>query len=61
LHREPSNIFEVTHSSNAKKRAVKIEIRKKYLPNYVRYSDKPAHELPGSERPCTKFCSKTAL
>jgi hypothetical protein len=46
LHEEPSNIFEVTHSSNAKKRAIKIEMRKKYLPNYVRYSDKLAHDLP---------------
>jgi hypothetical protein len=46
LHEEPSNIFEVTHSSNAKKRAIKIEIRKKYLPNYVRYSDKLAQDLP---------------
>jgi hypothetical protein len=46
LHEEPSNIFGVTHSSNAKKRAIKIEMRKKYLPNYVRYSDKLAHDLP---------------
>jgi hypothetical protein len=46
LHEEPSSIFEVTHSSNVKKRAVKIEIRKKYLPNYVRYSDKLAEDLP---------------
>jgi len=53
LHKEPSNIFEVTHSSNVKEGAIKIEKRKKYLPNYVRYSDKLAHDLPGSERPCT--------
>jgi hypothetical protein len=46
LHEKPSNIFEVTHSSNAKKRAIKIEIRKKYLPNYVRYSDKLPQDLP---------------
>jgi hypothetical protein len=39
-------VLRVTHSSNAKKRAVKIEIRKKYLPNYVRYSDKLAQDLP---------------
>jgi hypothetical protein len=57
LDKEPSN----TPSSNVKERARKIEKRKKYLPNYVRYSDKLAHDLPGSERPCTKFCSKTAL
>jgi hypothetical protein len=61
LHKEPSNIFEVTHSSNVKEEAIKIEKRKKYLPNYVRYSDKLAHDLHGSHRPCTKFCSKTAL
>jgi hypothetical protein len=45
-----------------KERARKIKKeKKKYLPNYVRYSDKVAHDLPGSERPCTKFCSKTTL
>jgi hypothetical protein len=47
LDKEPSNIFEVTHSSNVKERAIKIEKRKKYLPNYVRYSDKLAHDLAG--------------
>jgi hypothetical protein len=36
-----------------KEGAIKIEKRKKYLPNYVRYSDKLAHDLPGSERPYT--------
>ncbi len=42
------------------KRAIKIEIRKKYLPNYVRYSDKLAQDLPWSERRrATKICSKT--
>jgi len=61
LHKEPSNIFEVTPSSNVKERAKTIEKRKKDLPNYVSYSDKPAHDLPGSERLCTKLCSKTAL
>jgi hypothetical protein len=37
LRKEPSNIFEVTHSSNVKEGAIKIEKRKKYLPNNVRY------------------------
>jgi hypothetical protein len=36
LHKEPSNIFAVTHSSNVKEGAIKIEKRKKYLPNYVK-------------------------
>jgi hypothetical protein len=43
--------LDVTHSSNPKERARKIEIRKKYLPNYVRYSDEWALDLPGSEMP----------
>jgi hypothetical protein len=63
LHKEPSNIFEVTHSSNVKERAIKIEERKKYLRNYVRYSDKLAHDLPGSERKglAPNFVHKRAL
>ncbi len=61
LHKESSNIFEVTQSSNAKERAIKIEVRNKYLPNYGKYSDKLARDLPWSERPCAKFCSKTVL
>jgi hypothetical protein len=46
LHKESSNIFEVTQSSNAKERAIKIEVRNKYLPNYGKYSDKLARDLP---------------
>jgi hypothetical protein len=61
LHKEPSNIFEVTPCSNVKERAKTIEKRKKYLPNYVTYSDKLAHDFPGSERLCTKLCSKATL
>jgi len=63
LYKEPSNISEVTHSSNVKERAIKIEERKKYLRNYVRYSDKLADDLPGSERKglVPHFAQKRAL
>jgi hypothetical protein len=50
-------MFEDTRFSNVKERARKIEKRKKYLPNYVG----TLTSLPGSERPCTKFCFKTIL
>jgi hypothetical protein len=42
--------LDVSHSSNAKERELKVEIRKQYLPNYERYSDKWARDLPGSEK-----------
>jgi hypothetical protein len=34
--------LDVSHSSNAKERGIKVEIKKKYLPNYGRYSEKLA-------------------
>jgi len=43
--------LDVSPSSNAKEREIKVEIRKQYLPNYERYSDKLARDFPGSERP----------
>jgi hypothetical protein len=42
-----------------KERPKTIEKRKKYLPNYVRYSDKLAHDLPGRERLCTQPSKET--
>jgi hypothetical protein len=49
--------LDVTHSSNAKERGRKVEIKKKVLPNYGRYSEKLAEV----KSPCAKFCSKTVL
>jgi hypothetical protein len=49
--------LDVSHSSNAKERGIKVEIKKKYLPNYGRYSEKLAEV----KRPCAKFCSKIVL